>query len=301
VPNWKNLLDEVNLLGSTHDQIRKKYLENLSKLTGRNVIVYYSGWLQKSDLYKQGISGFEINDADKNGFMAVVNGLDKTKGLDLILHTPGGDIAATESLVYYLRKIFNGDMRAIVPQIAMSAGTMIALACNEIVMGLHSNLGPIDPQYSGLPAHGIIEEYKRALEEIQKNQSAIPLWQMIFSKYPPTLIGQCQNAIEWAGQIVTDWLKTGMFKNEGNRDELAQKVVSSLGSHSYTKTHARHISPDFAQELGIKIVRLEDDNDLQEAVLSVHHACIYTLSDTNAKKIIENHNGISYIDRLEKL
>ncbi len=63
----------------------------------------------------------------------------------MILHTPGGDIAATESIVDYLYCMFDKDIRVIVPQISMSAGTMIALASKEIVMGKHSNLGPIDP------------------------------------------------------------------------------------------------------------------------------------------------------------
>jgi ClpP class serine protease len=54
------------------------------------------------------------------GFMTAVNKLDKSKGLDLILHTPGGEINATEQIVFYLRKIFKGDIRAIVPHLAMS-------------------------------------------------------------------------------------------------------------------------------------------------------------------------------------
>ncbi len=63
---------------------------------------------------------------DKNGFMTAINGIDTSKGLDLILHTPGGDTAATESIVDYLWSKFNGDVRCFVPQMAMSAGTMIA-------------------------------------------------------------------------------------------------------------------------------------------------------------------------------
>ncbi len=80
------------------------------------------------------------------GLMTAVNKLDKSKGLDLILHTPGGEINATEQIVFYLRKVFKNDIRAIVPQLAMSAGTMIALSTKEIWMGLYSNLGPIDPK-----------------------------------------------------------------------------------------------------------------------------------------------------------
>ena len=76
-----------------------------------------------------------INDDDKNGFMSAVHGLDTSKGLDIILHTPGGDIAATESLIDYLLLKFDGNMRAIIPQLAMSGGTIIACACEKILRG----------------------------------------------------------------------------------------------------------------------------------------------------------------------
>jgi ClpP class serine protease len=97
----------------------------------------------------------QINDEDKNGFMMAIHHLDRSKGLDLLLHTPGGDLAATESLVDFLRRMFGTDIRAIVPQIAMSAGTMLACSCREIVMSKHSSIGPIDPHLRGIPAVGV--------------------------------------------------------------------------------------------------------------------------------------------------
>jgi ClpP class serine protease len=74
------------------------------KKTNRNVITYYSGWLQQTDARLSPI--LSINDNDKNAFMTTIHGLNRDKGLDLVLHTPGGDGAATESLVDYLRKMF---------------------------------------------------------------------------------------------------------------------------------------------------------------------------------------------------
>lgn len=288
------ILAEIQTTGSTHDAIRRKYLKQLHDFTKRNVIVYYSGWLQKGQLAGQGV-GFELNDADKNGFMAAIYKLDKSIGLDLILHTPGGDFAATESLVDYLRSIFGTNIRAFVPQIAMSAGTMICLSCKEIVMGKHSSLGPIDPQIFGVPAHGILEEFNQAKKELTTNPNIAPIWQMIFAKYNPTLIGECQKAIDWAESTVKIWLETGMFLGEVDAKNKAKKIVESLGSHAITKSHARHISLNTAKDAGMKVVALESDNDLQERVLCVHHACIHTLSHTPAFKIIENQNGTAYI------
>lgn len=135
MPNWKEVLDEINELkgqGNKEalDVIRRKYLGLIYNKTDRNVIAYYSGWLQKPS-----ISEAIINDKDKNALMVTIHRLDRTKGLDLILHTPGGDLAATESIVDYLFSMFRSDIRAIIPQISMSAGTMIALSCKTIMMG----------------------------------------------------------------------------------------------------------------------------------------------------------------------
>lgn len=298
MPDWKGTLDEIKAAGSTYDVIRRKYLLDLHNLTDRNIIVYYSGWLQKVGLRNKGVTGFELNDEDKNGFMSAIHGLDRSKGLDLILHTPGGEIAATESLVDYLRSMFNNNIRAIVPQIAMSAGTMIACSCNEIIMGKHSSLGPIDPQINGVPTHGIIEEFSRAYREIQANQAAIPLWQPIIAKYSPTLVGECEKAIDWSNEIVKEWLITGMFSGTANPEESAIKVISELGDHALTKSHNRHISLKKALEIGLKVKALEDDGNLQDAVLSVHHSCIQTLESTPAIKIIENHNGTAFIKQV---
>lgn len=178
---------------------------------------------------------------------------------------------------------------------------MIALSCKEIVLGKHSNLGPIDPQIGMSPAHGILEEFKRAQFEIQNAKSSeeraakISTWQPIIAKYTPALIGECENAVEWSAAMVTDWLRTGMFKDDPERESKARVIVDELNSHEETKTHARHIHADHLRDLGVKVSRLEDDGELQDAVLTVHHACINTLGQTMALKIIENQNSVSFI------
>ncbi len=134
MPNWSQVLGEIQNLAnglavggkSAPDTIRRKYLEALQQKRQRNVIAYYSGFLSKPDA-----ALLDINDEDKNGFMMAVHGLDKTRGLDLLIHTPGGSVAATESVVNYLRKMFKEDIVAIIPQIAMSAGTMLACSCKN--------------------------------------------------------------------------------------------------------------------------------------------------------------------------
>ena len=295
MPGWLEIQDECRLAGSGFDGVRRKYLRELQALTKRNVIIYYSGWLQKPELSAQSRSGFALNDSDKNGFMAAVHKLDRSLGLDLVLHTPGGEFGATESLVFYLRSMFGTDIRAIVPQIAMSAGTMIALACKEVIMGKHSNLGPIDPQLGGSAAHGLVEEAQEAIKAVKTLPHTAPLYQMVFSKYPPTLLGEAQKAIKWSNDTVTQWLETGMFAGDPNANTKAKRVVDQLGDHALTLSHGRHILHEQATDAGVVIRSLEGDQALQEAVLSLHHACIQTLNGTPAIKIIENHNGVAFI------
>jgi len=244
----------------------------------------------------QGVE-FGITDADKIGFMTCAKGLDRSKGLDLLLHTPGGDVAATESLIDYLHSLFQGDIRAVVPQISMSGGTLISVACKEIVMGRQSSIGPVDPQIMGMPAQGIIEEFTRAAAEIAVNPALIAVWQPIIAKYWPTLITSCEHAINWSDTLLRTSLKNCMFLGEPEQevDQKLATIANLLGKQSTSKSHNRHINPDKAEELGLKIVRLESDQKLQDLVLTLHHSLILTFSQTPAVKVIENQLGVAHI------
>lgn len=233
MPNWNEVIQEMqqelneNPNQNALDTVRRKYLKKVFEITGRNTIAYYSGWLQKPQA-----ADTAVNDKDKSGFMLAINKLDRNKGLDLILHTPGGDIAATESLVDYLYSMFGKDFRVIVPQISMSAGTMIAFASKEIVMGKHSNLGPIDPQMGGLACQAVLNEFEQAKEDIRQNPQSASLWQVIISKYHPTFLGACKQAIEWSEKMVFEWLKNNMCDGDTKKVE---KIIGTFANHTIQK------------------------------------------------------------------
>lgn len=86
--SWSELLFEANKLANPLEYLdgkRLELLQLLSQKTGRNIITYYSAWLTKPN-----IANLDIVDGDKNAFMQAIYRMDKKKGLDLILHTPGG-------------------------------------------------------------------------------------------------------------------------------------------------------------------------------------------------------------------
>ncbi len=298
MPNWQEVLSEIRSKDAelTHsaknavDEVRHGYLRALHEKTGRNVIGYYSGWLSNPH-----VPGIEVNDEDKAAFMMAIHGLDSTKGLDLILHTPGGGISAAESLVDYLRRIFGNNIRAIVPHLAMSAGTMIACTCQSIVMGKHSNLGPIDPQLDGLPAAAVTKEIERALKEIKDDQNRINFWQFVLSKYAPTFVGQCEQAVKLSEEFVRKGLLDNMLKGDPDAEQKANKIVKGLSDVDDNKSHSRHIHIDKCERLGLKIERLETDQELQEAILTVHHCFMHGLTISGAAKMVENHNGAAFI------
>ncbi|EBY3290802.1 TPA: S49 family peptidase [Enterobacter kobei] len=291
MPNWIDVLGEMGTIAqrTPADEVRHKYLRELSQHTGRNVISYYSGFLQKGGPGYQHL--IQMSDDDKNGLMSAINGLDTKLGLDILLHTPGGDIAALESIGHYLRSKFGTNIRAIVPMISMSCGTMLACCAEQIVLGKQSNLGPIDPQFNGLSSHAIIEEYERAKAEILANPAALQWWQFTLQKVHPTLIGECEKAILWANEIVQKWLCTGMFAGQDDAEEKAKRICDELNNHHTTYAHARHIHLDKAKSIGLNIVELESDQTLQDLVLTIHHCYMHSFGTSPAAKIIENHNG----------
>lgn len=280
MPNLHDIDSESN-----PQTIISKYIKEYHEKTGRNVIVYYSGWLNHTSPPR----GYGINDLDKNGFMSVIHGLDKSVGLDLFLHTPGGDVGATESLIDYLHDYFQGDINAIIPQLAMSGGTMIACSCKEIVMGKQSSLGPIDPQFGDIPAEAIIKEFNRAKNEISQNPNTAPIWQILLSKYPAAFVIKCENASKWSNEILEKSLKYSMF--DESEIETIENIKKVLGSHENTKNHGRHLSAKECSKIGLKIRNMEDDNGIQDAILSVHHACMnFFNKNKDSIKIIANNN-----------
>jgi ClpP class serine protease len=185
MPTWGELIPELQAASARHglsafDLVRRKYLAALSEHTGRNTILYATKWTQPGGADPGLIS---ISLEDVQGMMEVIHGLDGSLGLDLIMHSPGGSPDAAEAVVHYLRSKFT-HIRVIVPQAAMSAATMLACAANRIVMGKHSSLGPIDPQFllpvpGGMtmahPAQAILDQFELAKDEC-KDPKLLGAW-----------------------------------------------------------------------------------------------------------------------------
>ena len=299
MPTWGEILSELNrsrISGGNapdYDKVRRKYLSRLSRLTGRPTILYASAYLDDKNSPPETL---QISLRDMQGFMEAVSNIDGPD-LDIIVHSPGGSAEAAESIVSYLRKRFD-HVRAIVPLAAMSAATMIVLSADEIVMGQHSQLGPIDPQFSimtpegprSAPAKAILKQFDRAKNECRNPQN-IAAWMPILRGYLPGLLTQCEDSQMLAEQLVGQWLRDYMFAGESDADAKASRVATYFADYDEFLSHARPVDFQKARELGLKVSALEEEHKLQDAVLSVHHATMHTFSGTPSLKIIENHLG----------
>jgi hypothetical protein len=301
MPTWGEILNELKASKGQNrpfDAIRRKYLIRLSQHTGRATILYSTKFATPGPSVPPDM--LSINDEDLQGLMEVTHGL-SNPNLDLILHSPGGTIEAAEALVLYLRSKFD-NIRVIVPNLAMSAATMISCACNRVMMGKHSFLGPIDPQFilntgmgvRSVSAEAIKEQFQLAQKEC-KDPSNLGAWIPMLSQYGPDLLIKCEHACKLSKSLVQSWLSQYMFKGDAKAKRKATKIAKWLAKHSYFKTHGRHIPREALAKQGLLIDHLEADQTLQDLVLSVFHATNLTFGNTPAVKIIENHEGHAFI------
>lgn len=302
MPSWGEVLAEVNDLvrqrgSQALDLVRRKYLLEAHRLTGRAIILYASNWMSADP---SSFSLTTVMEEDLQGFMVAVQGL-KGDQLDLVVHSPGGSVEAVQAIVSYLREKFN-HIRVIVPHMAKSAATMLACAADEIVMGKHSFLGPVDPQFvlqTGVgirmvPAQAILDQFDMALEQCQ-DPVKLGAWLPMLQSYGPSLLVECKNTLDLGKKLVASWLSKYMLRNKDNARKISEGISGKLSDHNYFKSHGYSLSRTEARELGLKITDLEADQQQQDVFLSVFHASTITFDSSLVVKIIENHLGRAYL------
>ena len=291
---------------TAQDIVRRKYLAELANYTQRDVILYCTAYTtpQANGVPADALS---LITGDIQGFMTAMHHMKNDK-LDIIIHSPGGSVEAVDQIMSYLRTKYT-HIRAIVPQNAMSAASMLACACDEIIMGKHSAIGPIDPQISfpmpngqvfTAPAYSLISEFQKARAEILADSKTAPIWIPKLTTWPAGILDICEKHIKLAKEKVALWLKSYMFAGTENAEEISSNIAEWLGNDVNHLTHGHPISIKEAEEHGLKVIALEMDQELQDKVLSVFHASIVTMEMTSCVKIIENHLGVGVFTQVQR-
>jgi ClpP class serine protease len=151
--------------------------------------------------------------------------------IDLLLHTPGGLVLASEQIAYALRA-HPGKVTVLVPHYAMSGGTLLALAADEIVMDEAAVLGPVDPQLGGMPAAALVRVVGRKPIERLDDRTLV-------------LADMAEKALRHMKQVVRDLLV------EPLGPEKADAVAEELAGGHYT--HDDPITVAEAKQLGLPV------------------------------------------------
>jgi ClpP class serine protease len=303
MPSWNDLLTDIEArspqagLQWLQDQHQMALKRIRSLRNDRNVLFYSSAFLQKPLL-----SSTNITLEDINGFMSTIFQMDFDKGITLLLHTPGGSANAAETIVAYLRTKFKY-IEVIVPTYAFSAGTMIALSANKIIMGRQSQLGPIDPQmpigggyYS---ARSVVDLFEAARTDILPNNlAAAHVWAPVLQSMGPALLQEAKYALAYGEQMVAKWLESEMFKHEQDAAAKAAATAKHFNDASAHKSHGRRIDRDEARNQNLDVEDLEESQDLQDAVLTAYHLSTITFEKTPIVKVIVSDHGRYWVKNM---
>ena len=275
---------------------RKRLLKNIKRLRGgRDIIV------MASDLTKNVNNSIEY--ADILPFQDQLSSLNGT-AIDIILETPGGFAEVVEDLVRLVRDKYER-VAVIIPGYSKSAGTIFAMAADEILMGRFSALGPIDAQIASngkrFSADAFLDGLDKIKEEVIANGGRLnPAMIPILQNISPGEIQHCENAQNFSIMLVKQWLASYKFKywethsstgakvTQEDKEKRAEEIASKLCKHSDWLTHGRSIKIDDFKKMKLLITDYSKVGELDDAITRYYTLLRMTFESTNIYKIFEN-------------
>jgi hypothetical protein len=219
----------------------------------------------------------------------------KTERIDLFLNSYGGAVDTPYKIVNLLRE-FCDNFSVIIPFVAKSAATMVAIGADEIVMGPISELGPIDPLvrhplYNDLwvPVQSIrlcIEFMEEKLAQSKDPKLTASVLYPISNKLDPWILGDYEKSIKASYQYAEALLENNMFKNSKDRAKTVTKIMTEkYFSHGYCINRKEALN-----ELGLNIVYA--DGDLWHLIWALYLAYDDYMQGKNYSSIMETVSGV---------
>ena len=244
-----------------------------------------------------------INRSDTVPFVDLLHNVQHGESVELLLHTSGGNVDIAEKLMRLVRSRVGQDaeIRVIVPDFAKSAGTVMVLGADCVVMSDSSELGPIDPQMEFPDSHGNVrlhsvqtyldayEEHYRIISENPDNVAS----KIMLGKIDPDTVTLCQAVMARARQSAEYLLMHGMFRKGGNITQTVSKLLDTKRwlSHSQMISWADANDP----EIGLIVEYLRQDDDLWQAYWRLY--CLQRLAiEDHQKKLYESDRVSHLID-----
>lgn len=260
----------------------RKVIDEIESIRGNPLICYVANVVNTQ--IKASIS---IDNTDDLPFSEMISLIpDNITEIDILIVTPGGSGQQVAKFVDRLRPRFK-NVNFIIPNMAMSAGTIFAMSGNDIIMTSRSYIGPIDPQIPNrdghyIPAQAILTLIdaiqKRGEELIEKGQP--PQWTdlQILRQIEGKEIGNAINASNYSVELVETFLykykfcnwekhSDGRIVSDEEKKNRAHDIADRLCKHSLWKTHNRGISRESAWEIcQLKITHSESIGNLDRSI-----------------------------------
>lgn len=201
--------------------------------------------------------------------------------ISVVLRTNGGSAETTERMVYVLRKHYE-QVYFVVPDLAMSAGTILAMSGDKIYMDYSSSLGPIDPQVplpdtgDYVPALGYIDKVREIVDKpVLSPADVVMLKSIDLGK-----LALFEQARDLSSDLLKEWLVNFKFKDwnihrttspgapvtADEKEERAEQVATELSNHKRWRSHGRNLDIKKLSGLRIEIDDYSNDVDLSKAV-----------------------------------
>ena len=214
--------------------------------------------------------------------LAVESLPDRRDGLIVIVDTPGGIVEIAERIVSTLRHHYQ-EVRFLIPDSAMSAGTVLVMSGDAILMDHFSRLGPIDPQLfiEGKPIATSVLSYIEQFERLVKRSEEGTLTSaelVLLQKLDLADLRQYELAAELSVNLIREWLvhykfkdwsthsSTGVAVTLEEKTDRAEEIARALNDQQRWGTHNRMIDRGTLTELGLQIDDLESDQRLSTLV-----------------------------------
>lgn len=237
---------------------RKAAMRRMGAKRGTNVIAMIH---RQESIGLFGIPFYRfINVEDSEHVLRAIRRTPRDQPIDFILHTPGGLVLAATQIAKAI-KDHPAKTTVIVPHYAMSGGTLIALAADEIVMDFHAVLGPVDPQLMNFPAPSILRAVNRKEPKDIDDQTLI-------------MADIAEKAINQVREFVFELLKDKLGEEKAR--EVAVILTEGRWTHDYP------ITVEVAKQLGLNV-----STDVPEEV--------YELMELYPQPMMQRHPGVEFV------
>ena len=246
------------------------------------------------------IPAVALEQADFYVIRDLLAGKKDIKTVDMYIETPGGRGETAEDIVKFLRNNFD-TVSFVVSGEAKSAGTIIVLSGDEILMTETGSLGPIDAQMkigrSTVSAYDYIEWVEEKRNEAEKQGVLNPFDATIVAQITPGELGSVFHAQKFAEDLVVEWLVNYKFKKwtvtetreipvtDQMKREQAEKIAKALTDRSKWKLHGRSIKIDDLGGIGLKVTKIDNTPKLAEIVYRIQTVCRLLFDSTHTFKI----------------